>query len=276
MSINTEPELHPEITEHYTNRHDESLRLSSTLKGRLERERVHELLSRYLPAPPSRVVDIGGGPGVHAAWLRSRGHRVELLDPVPRHVDEAAAAGIASTLGDSRRLPWGNDRFDAALLAGPLYHLTDAADRRLALREAVRVVRPGGVIVVIAINRAANLIGSTLANKLLPRRRVVEEILDTGHSPGNDRMVNTHYHGVTELRTELTLVGLQAVTVHGLTGPGGWLTVMIDAHFKDRPMPESLESPDPLQTALACTRLADHYPELVYSSSLLLGIGRRI
>lgn len=276
MSIHAEPELHPEITDHYTNRHDESIRLSSTLKGRLERERVQELLARYLPAPPSRIADIGGGPGVHAHWLQSRGHRVELLDPVARHVDEASAAGIPSHRGDSRRLPWSNEGFDAALLAGPLYHLIEAADRRLALREAVRVVRPGGVIAVIAINRAANLIGATLANRLLPRRRVVEEVLDTGHSPDNDRMVNTHYHGVTELRTELTLAGLHAVTVHGLTGPGGWLTVMIDAHFKDRPMPESLESPDPLQTALACTRLADRYPELVYSSSLLLGIGRRI
>jgi hypothetical protein len=84
----------------------------------------------------------------------------------------------------------------------------------------------------------ANLIGSTLANRLPQRREVVEEILDNGYSPRNERLVNAHYHTTTQLRTELTAVGLQPVTIHGLTGPGGWLTVVIDAHFKDQPLPE--------------------------------------
>jgi ubiquinone/menaquinone biosynthesis C-methylase UbiE len=58
-------------------------------------------------------------------------------------------------------------------MAGPMYHLTQTSDRRLAVREAVRVLRPGGVIAVIAINRAANLLGATLANTLQHRRSIV-------------------------------------------------------------------------------------------------------
>jgi ubiquinone/menaquinone biosynthesis C-methylase UbiE len=267
--------IEAQIHHHYTTRHDEAQRLSSTLKGQLECERVHEMLTQYLPEPPSRVIDIGGGPGTHAAWLQTQGYIVELVDPVQHHVEQARRAGIQAVVGDARKLPWGNETFDAALLAGPLYHLTEAADRRLALREAVRVVRPGGVIAVIAINRVANLIGSTLANRLPQRREVVEEILDNGYSPRNERLVNAHYHTTTQLRTELTAVGLQPVTIHGLTGPGGWLTVVIDAHFKDQPLPESFRCPDPLQTALTCARIADGWPELVPSSSLLFGVGRR-
>src|SRR5882757_6206065 len=191
-----------DIETHYTDRHDEASRLRSTLKGRLELARVQDLLTRYLPEPPADVADIGGGPGIHASWLKERGYSVELLDPVQHHVEQAAAAGINAVQGDARRLPWDNEYFDAVLLAGPMYHLPEAADRRLALREAIRVIRPGGFVAVIAINRAANLIGSTLANKLLLRRGVVTDILETGFSPDNERMAQTTYHTTTQLRTD--------------------------------------------------------------------------
>ena len=173
-------------------------------------------------------------------------------------------------------MPWENEHFDAALLAGPMYHLTEAADRRLALREAIRVVRPGGFIAVVAINRTANLIGSTIANTLLQRQEVVTDILESGYSPVNERMAETIYHTTTQLRTELTNAGLRSVTIHGLTGPGGWLTVAIDRYFGEIELPDLLVEPDPMQTALECARIADRHPELVPSSSLLFAVGQSV
>jgi hypothetical protein len=154
-----------------------------------------------------------------------------------------------------------------------MYYLPEAADRRLALREAVRVIRPGGFVAVVAINRAANLISSTLANRPLQPRGIAEEILEDGDSADSERMAQTTYY-TTQLRTELTNAGLRSVTIHGLTGPGGWLTAVIDAHFREQPLPSTLQEPDPLQTALACSRLADRYAELVPASSLLFAIGQ--
>jgi ubiquinone/menaquinone biosynthesis C-methylase UbiE len=270
----THPDVVREIHDHYTERHNEADRLSSTLKGQLEMQRVQELLTSYLSDAPAQVADVGGGPGVHAAWLAQWGYDVELLDPVQRHVDQARDAGLTAVVGDARRLPWANESKDAVLIAGPLYHLAEAADRCVAVREAVRVLRPGGVIAVIAINRAANLIGSLLANTLQRRRTVVEDILSNGFSAENERMAHTTYHTVSQLRTELAPF-VSDVTVHGLTGPGGWLTVLIDAHFKGVEMPASIADPDPLQTALICSRLADREPELVHASSLLFAVGRR-
>ncbi|HET6295578.1 MAG TPA: class I SAM-dependent methyltransferase [Kribbella sp.] len=268
-------ELVATIHDHYTNRHDEAQRLSSTLKGQLEQVRVKELLTRYLPTPPARIADVGGGPGVHASWLAERGYDVELLDPVEHHVDHARQAGLPAITGDARRLPWPNESKDAVLMAGPMYHLTEAADRRLAIREAVRVLRPGGTLAVIAINRAANLIGSTLANRLQERLSVVEEILTDGYSPDNERMAHTCYHTVAQLRSELSRFVSQ-VQIHGLTGPGGWLTVLIDAHYSSQPLPPSLVDPDPLETALKSARLADGQPDLVHTSSLLFAVGKRV
>lgn len=68
-----------------------------------ERVRTWELLERHLPAPGLRVLDVGGGPGVHAAWLAERGRVVQLLDVVPAHVEEAAALpGVTAGVADAR------------------------------------------------------------------------------------------------------------------------------------------------------------------------------
>jgi ubiquinone/menaquinone biosynthesis C-methylase UbiE len=253
-----------EIDTHHA-KEDQTTRLTSTLNRRLEQARVQEFLTRYLPEPPAEVAAVGGGSGIHATWLKSQGYAVELLDPAPHNVEQAAV------LDDARCLPWDDEYFDAALLAGPMYHLPEAADRRLALQEAVRVIRPGGFVAVIAINRTANLIGSTLANRPIQRGGILEEDRD---SADNERMAQTTYQ-TTQLRTELTNAGLRSVTIHGLTGPGGWLAAVIDAHFRDQPLPSTLQDPDPLQTALACSRLADRYPELVSASALLFAVGQR-
>jgi ubiquinone/menaquinone biosynthesis C-methylase UbiE len=128
---------------------------------RLEFTRTQELLNRYLPDPPAVVLDVGGGPGVYSAWLAERGYEVHLLDPVELHLRQAREASdrIASAeLGDARALPYPDDTADAVLLLGPLYHLQEPTDRRRALEEARRVLRPGGLLTAAAITRFASTI----------------------------------------------------------------------------------------------------------------------
>src|SRR4051794_33290600 len=113
-------------------------------EARLERVRTEGLLDRVLPAPPAVVLDVGGGPGVHATWLQRRRHSVRLLDPIALHVEQVRAAGVAdAATGDARALPWEDGEADAVLLLGPLYHLPERPRRVLALAEARRVARPG-------------------------------------------------------------------------------------------------------------------------------------
>src|SRR4051794_25248496 len=57
--------------------------------GQLERVRTEELLARYLPAPPARVLDVGGGPGAYSRWLAAQGYATTLIDIVPLHVEQA-------------------------------------------------------------------------------------------------------------------------------------------------------------------------------------------
>jgi ubiquinone/menaquinone biosynthesis C-methylase UbiE len=119
--------------------------------GALELTRTRELLLRHLPPPPARVLDVGGGTGVHAAWLADSGYAVHLIDPMPLHVEQAEPASAAqpqapftAAIGDARKLAQDDASVDAVLLLGPLYHLTARRDRLAVLGEARRWSGPAG------------------------------------------------------------------------------------------------------------------------------------
>ena len=115
---------------------------------------------------PEWVLDVGGGPGRYSCWLAENGYEVHLIDPVEKHVKQAREASesqpchpLASvTQGDARSLNHGDGSADAALLMCPLYHLTARDHRLAALREAHRVLKPGGLLVAKAISRFASLL----------------------------------------------------------------------------------------------------------------------
>src|ERR1700739_2215395 len=93
----------------------------------LEHARTQELILRHLPPAPAIVVDAGGGAGIYACWLAARGYQVHLIDPVPKHVEQARAAQqpdhplASAEIGDARHLPQSEASVDAVLLLGPLY-----------------------------------------------------------------------------------------------------------------------------------------------------------
>ena len=141
--------MDPQVYEYYVDGFREDDRLRQRAHGVLERVRTQELLARFLPPPPARVLDVGGGTGVHAEWLAEFGYTVQLIDPVGEHVAVAARlSGVSAAVGDARALVQQDDTQDAVLLLGPLYHLTEREDRLQALREARRVGRPGAPVIV--------------------------------------------------------------------------------------------------------------------------------
>ena len=260
MDVPSDAALHA-----YYARGEERERLAQS-RGVVEFERTKELVLRRLPGPPSVVADIGGGPGRYSLWLAGRGHRVEHRDLVPLHVEQLRAEagpgpGIRTAVGDARDLDLGDAAVDAVLLLGPLYHLRWRADRVRALREARRVVRPGGPVFVVAISRWAPRLDGVLTLRLYESRPQLRELVDeverTGWAPPLvPDSFSAHCHRPGQLRAELRAAGLEVVDLVSVEG----LAFTLDD--LDQRMLDPLAREVVLETARALERV----PEL-------LGIG---
>jgi ubiquinone/menaquinone biosynthesis C-methylase UbiE len=262
----------PEIIEYYEDRHDEAERLSSTADGVLEMVRTQELLRRHLPPAPAAVLDVGGGTGAHARWLTEDGYTVHLVDPVQKHLDQAAATGCTVELGDARALTAEDASYDVVLMLGPLYHLLERDDRQMALAEAHRVTRPGGLVAAAAISRYASLFENTAMTYLAAERvqTAVEKILDTGRLAGTTKVFTTAYfHTAAALEEEIRAVGLADIKIYSVEGPSWSLLKAAEQHSGD-----SLIDSPMFAAALASARLADSYPDLLAAASHLLATAR--
>lgn len=123
-----------------------------------DREGLNAVESRLLRAhlaPGARVLDLGAGTGREALGAAAQGLRVTAFDIVPAMVRSGRGAAAARALpvrwlvSDAAALPFGDGRFDGALLLAQfLEHFHGRAVRRAVLREAARVVRPGGVLLL--------------------------------------------------------------------------------------------------------------------------------
>ncbi|NEA34738.1 class I SAM-dependent methyltransferase [Streptomyces sp. SID13031] len=257
-------EIDAGIQHYYSNVFDEDARLTTrSAQSALEFIRVQELVGDRIGAG-SKVVDIGGATGIHAAPLAAAGHEVTLVDPVEEQVAKAQRHGtFPAEVGDARQLRFADDSFDVALLFGPLYHLRTPEDRLKALREAARVVVPGGWVFAAAIPRfihhAAVSLGREAPN---PYPAAWIELLESGTPIPGGRFPAGHLHTAEELQTELTTAGLTAIELHAIEGPAGFA-------LEQLPSDEDL-----LQAALTLVRRTGHLKAIRDLTTHLMAIGR--
>ncbi len=134
--------------------------------GRLERHPIERdvtwrFLDRYLPSS-GKILDIGAATGVYTIPLAKKGFSVTAVDFSPNLIetcrDRIRELGLKNKVtclvSDARNLSQVTDTdFDAVLLMGPLYHLVEEEDRKTALKEVYRRMKPGGAIFSAFISR---------------------------------------------------------------------------------------------------------------------------
>lgn len=243
--------------------------------GRLEFERTIEILARHLPAPPARVADVGGGPGRYSLWLAERGYEIEHRDLIELHVEQLRASltaehRVSTAVGDARALMLPDASVAAVLLLGPLYHLSDREDRVTALREAKRIVKPGGVVFAVAISRwAVRLDGSLRLRGYRDVPGFEQFVLDTERSgwlpPVSFDGFTATTHRPAELAGEVTDSGLALIDLLGVEGPAGFFPD-VDGRMRDD---------EDRRAVLDSARALERVPEVIGASPHLLAVATR-
>ncbi|WP_328616332.1 methyltransferase domain-containing protein [Amycolatopsis sp. NBC_00355] len=129
----------------------------ATVKGRVRTYVLHRQLLEHLPAPPGRVLDVGGGAGHQSLPLARAGYDVTLLDPSPAMLDKARrrlpdSVTLVEADGAAAEEAVGGQRFDAVLCHGVLGYLEDPEP---VLDQLCRCVAPGGLVSIMAGNADA-------------------------------------------------------------------------------------------------------------------------
>lgn len=115
-----------------------------------------DLFLELVPPPGKRTLDVGCGEGRLSRDLKALGHQVVGVDASPTMLGAAREADpeIETHLADASALPFADESFDCAIA---FMSLQDVQDLDGALREAARVLEPGGgfcMAIVHPINSA--------------------------------------------------------------------------------------------------------------------------
>jgi len=195
-------------------------------------ERLLEARVEYAPWMPEEldyagtagldVLDVGCGQGIDVANYAAAEARATGIDLTPRHVELArqhvAALDLDATIvnGDAEALPFEDDSFDRVSSNGVLHHTPDMPT---ALREIVRVLRPGGDARIIVYNKRSfhywltQVLWQGVLRGGLLRERSMAGVLSSGveySTIGARPLVNVY--SPSQLRAMLEAAGFVDVT----------------------------------------------------------------
>jgi len=200
---------------------------------RLERHKIEfavtlRALEESLPPPPAEVIDIGSGPGRYSIELAKKGYSITSVDLSKNSLDKVGQAAreagvklqatIHANVLDLSVLS--ASKYDAALLMGPLYHLLAVGERRQAVNETQRVLKPEGLLFAAFITRFAPFRqAASVEQDWLPENlEYAYQVLETGiHNQGND-FPQAYFAHPEEIKPFMESCGLHTLSILGCEG----------------------------------------------------------
>jgi SAM-dependent methyltransferase len=139
-----------------------------------------ERFAAVLPVLKGKVLDIGAGDNV---LIRLHQRRADELTPAARDsvgVDVVDWGAGCVIIESSDRLPFPDESFDCVTFIACINHIPE---RQAALREARRVLRPGGRVVLTMIGRFLGEVGHKIWWYSEDKHRHVDEHEEMGMDP---------------------------------------------------------------------------------------------
>lgn len=183
---------------------------------RFGQDRRLALVARHVNLRNSAILDVGCGIGTYVRKLRELSDDVHGVDVEADRVATASASLPNIQVAPGESLPYPDGRFDMVLLHEVIEHVDD--DRR-TVAEALRVLKPGGKVVIFAPNR---LYFFETHGVYLGKRFVFGNIplMNWLPTPVRNRLA-PHVRAYTHRGIEGLFAGLPGrVAVHGYVYPG--------------------------------------------------------
>lgn len=133
-------------------------RTNSLLSFGLDKNWREQMVAAVDPRPGQKILDIACGTGVSSVALAALGSEVVGADFSPGMIAEAqklrgGTPGVSFQLADATSLPFADNAFDAVTIS---YGLRNVVDTEQALREFLRVTKPGGRLVICEFSTPPN------------------------------------------------------------------------------------------------------------------------
>jgi SAM-dependent methyltransferase len=146
----------------------------ASAKGRVRTYVMHQQLLEHLPAPPARVLDVGGGAGHQSFPLAEAGYEVTLLDPSPAMLEKArqrlqrlpdevrGRVTLVQADGAEAERAVRGERFAAVLCHGILGYLEQPEP---LVDQLCRCADAGGIVSIMAGNAHASAVRPALERR---------------------------------------------------------------------------------------------------------------
>jgi ubiquinone/menaquinone biosynthesis C-methylase UbiE len=218
--------------------------------GKLEFELTMSIITSHLPRNAD-ILDLGGGPGRYTIELARLGHSLHLadlsqslLDVAKKKIAEFEIENVKSiTQVNAVDLSvYADSSFDAVLLLGPLYHLTDETERHSCIKEVRRVLKENGVVFAAFIPYLAGAIGTVNRMFNSPEKVNVETLKRVFEHGVFNNLVNwgwqeAYYPTSDELISLFSINGFSKILLRSIRGWGCYNAEQI-LKLKDENLPK--------------------------------------
>lgn len=169
-------------------KYDEESRLTTNNARKIEFTITTTILNQYIQEH-NKILELGAGTGIYSFYYADRGNDVLATDITPKHIDIIKqklkkiknSISLTTEVADATNLSnYESESFDVVLCLGPMYHLINAYDREMCIKESLRVLKKGGILAIAYINKHFILNSVMSGNKKFLTNNFVDKVMNTG------------------------------------------------------------------------------------------------
>lgn len=216
--------------EKYYGKFCEEKRLSSR-HGQVEFTTTIKYIHHYLKDYKSpKILEIGAGTGRYSCFLANEGYDVSAIELVKNNLGvlKAKKTTVKAFLGNALDLSrFEDESFEIVLLLGPMYHLISFEDKVQALKEAKRVLKKKGkIIIAYCMNDYSVLTYGFKENHILDCLKSNKITLDFKTNSKEENLYS--YVRIEDINKLNEAVGLKRIKIIAQDGPTDYMRQIIN------------------------------------------------